>query len=191
MITDMAILLIEHDMSVVMGISDHVVVLDYGKKISDGTPNTVKNDPAVIRAYLGVEDVEEELKAIAKAEAKPAAKPAVAVASAARAPLPKLAAEFKSDRVNVPPPPVLKLPDEPAPVHCSRCCCGKGCCGEGSYGKGSCGEEGCGQEGCGQDSQDHEACGQEACQDNRQGQQDQEEEGRPGMSEALLTGKGR
>jgi branched-chain amino acid transport system ATP-binding protein len=113
---NMAILLIEHDMSVVMGISDHVVVLDYGKKISDGTPNTVKNDPAVIRAYLGVEDVEEELKAIAKAEAKPAAKPAVAVASAARAPLPKLAAEFKSDRVNIPPPPVLKLPDEPAPV---------------------------------------------------------------------------
>jgi branched-chain amino acid transport system ATP-binding protein len=51
-----AILLIEHDMSVVMGISDHIVVLDYGRKISDGTPTHVKNDPAVIRAYLGVED---------------------------------------------------------------------------------------------------------------------------------------
>ncbi len=55
---NMAILLIEHDMSVVMGISDHIVVLDYGRKISDGTPGHVKNDPAVIRAYLGVDDDE-------------------------------------------------------------------------------------------------------------------------------------
>ena len=54
-----AILLIEHDMSVVMGISDHIVVLDYGVKISDGSPSHVRNDPAVIRAYLGVEDEEE------------------------------------------------------------------------------------------------------------------------------------
>jgi branched-chain amino acid transport system ATP-binding protein len=50
------ILLIEHDMSVVMGISDHVVVLDYGRKISDGTPTFVRSDPAVIRAYLGEEE---------------------------------------------------------------------------------------------------------------------------------------
>lgn len=50
------ILLIEHDMSVVMGISDHIVVLDYGRKISDGTPEAVRSDPAVIRAYLGDED---------------------------------------------------------------------------------------------------------------------------------------
>ena len=49
------LLLIEHDMSVVMGISDHVVVLDYGRKISEGTPEFVRNDPAVIRAYLGEE----------------------------------------------------------------------------------------------------------------------------------------
>ncbi|MDZ4840539.1 MAG: ATP-binding cassette domain-containing protein [Hyphomicrobium aestuarii] len=50
-----AILLIEHDMSVVMDISDHVVVLDYGRRISDGPPTFVRNDPNVIKAYLGVE----------------------------------------------------------------------------------------------------------------------------------------
>ena len=53
------VLLIEHDMSVVMGISDHIVVLDYGRKISDGAPEQVRNDPAVIRAYLGEEEDEE------------------------------------------------------------------------------------------------------------------------------------
>jgi branched-chain amino acid transport system ATP-binding protein len=55
-------LLIEHDMSVVMEISDHIVVLDYGVKISDGAPAAVRADPRVVAAYLGVED--EEVKTI-------------------------------------------------------------------------------------------------------------------------------
>jgi branched-chain amino acid transport system ATP-binding protein len=54
--TGTSILLIEHDMSVVMQISDHVVVLEYGRKISDGNPHSVRTDPRVIAAYLGVDD---------------------------------------------------------------------------------------------------------------------------------------
>jgi branched-chain amino acid transport system ATP-binding protein len=53
------LLLIEHDMNVVMEISDHIIVLDYGRKIADATPQAVRHDPTVIKAYLGEEEENE------------------------------------------------------------------------------------------------------------------------------------
>jgi branched-chain amino acid transport system ATP-binding protein len=109
--TGTSVLLIEHDMGVVMEISDHIVVLDYGVKISDGGADFVKSDPRVIAAYLGVDDeaeidvpeiradVEEvvERKKPAKAKKPRAAKPkAAAKPAAAKSSTAKSAAKPRS-----------------------------------------------------------------------------------------------
>lgn len=54
------VLLIEHDMKLVMGVTDRIVVLEFGRKIADDVPVKIQQDPAVIAAYLGVEEEDDD-----------------------------------------------------------------------------------------------------------------------------------
>jgi hypothetical protein len=72
----MAILLVEHDMNFVMSVCDDLVVLDFGRKIGEGRPEDVRRDPAVIAAYLGVDDGHGEAPVAAGAPAGAGGPPA-------------------------------------------------------------------------------------------------------------------
>jgi len=72
----MAVLVVEHDMNFVMGVCDDVIVLDFGKLISAGSPEHVRSDPAVVAAYLGTETDEQLEAASVDATAAPEASPA-------------------------------------------------------------------------------------------------------------------
>jgi branched-chain amino acid transport system ATP-binding protein len=96
---DISILLVEHDMGLVMGIADRVTVLDFGRRIADGTPTDVRADREVIRAYLG--------------SGSDGAEPAPAVAEAdAPAPAP---APAPTPQTTTPPPPAPPSPEEAHP----------------------------------------------------------------------------